>query len=301
MTNGEKKYGYFNHNLYSSLFTATVKIKYTFLIQIILIFLSFNFFTPLKIIAQKDTAFSFVKMIPGDFSYFTVDNIDAIYLLTNANQLIKYDNDGDSLGLFNDVRKYGKLYFIDATNPLKTLLYYKNFSTVVVLDRFLNVRNSINFRKENIFNVKTLASSNDNNLWLFDESDAKLKKVNEIGAVLTETADFRTLFDSIPSPEHIFDRDGFVYLYDPNKGFYIFDYYGTLKNKLPFLNWKNVDVVGKTMFGFSDTCLYEYQLSSLKLKQFTLNNSFKNALQIKVLNNKVYLLQKDGLYEYLIK
>ncbi|MEO7768060.1 MAG: hypothetical protein ABIS01_11565, partial [Ferruginibacter sp.] len=120
--------------------------------------------------AQKDTTFVLNKTIPGDFSYFNVDNLDNIYLVNNSsNQLKKLDANGDSVGVFNNVRKYGKLFSIDATNPLKLLLYYKNFATIVVLDRFLNVRNTINLGKKNIFKVKTIATSYDNNIWLFDE------------------------------------------------------------------------------------------------------------------------------------
>src|SRR5665647_1939193 len=79
--------------------------------------------------AQKDSSFIYSKTFPGDFSYFTIDNLDNIYLLSNTNQLKKINSNGDS-AVFNDVRKYGKLFSIDATNPLKVLLYYKNFSTI---------------------------------------------------------------------------------------------------------------------------------------------------------------------------
>src|ERR1700712_6031537 len=78
--------------------------------------------------AQKDTVFVLNKTIPGDFSYFTVDNLENIYLVNNnSNQLKKLDGNGDSAGVFNNIRKYGKLFSIDATNPLKLLLFYKNF------------------------------------------------------------------------------------------------------------------------------------------------------------------------------
>src|SRR6187431_144725 len=175
----------------------------------------------LKLNAQKDSVFILNKILPGDFSYFTVDNLENIYLVNNnSNQLKKLNSNGDSAGVFNNVRKYGKLYSIDATNPLKILLYYKNFSTVVVLDRFLNVRNTINLGKKNIFKVKAIASSYDNNIWLFDEGDSRLKKIDDNGDVLTETVDFRTLFDTVPSPSQIADQDGFLYLYDPARGFY---------------------------------------------------------------------------------
>ena len=199
------------------------------------------------------------------------------------------------------MRKYGKLFSIDATNPLKILLYYKNFSTIVVLDRFLNVRNTINLRKQNIFKVKTIATSYDNNIWLFDEGDAKLKKVNDNGDVLLETVDFRNLFDTIPSPTQIVDRDQFVYLYDTAKGFYTFDYYGALKNRLPFVSWANTEVIANTLYGFNNNFLYQYKQGSLNLQELKLPLFFNQALQIKVGNNKVYLLDKAGLKQFLVK
>ena len=250
--------------------------------------------------AQSDSSFVYNKTIPGGFSYFTIDNLDNIYLLSNTNQLKKITPDGDSV-VFNDVRKYGKLFSIDATNPLKVLLYYKNFSTIVVLDRFLNIRNTINLRKQNIFKVKTIAASYDNNIWLFDEGDAKLKKIDDNGDVLLETVDFRNLFDTIPSPTQIVDRDRFVYLYDTTKGFYTFDYYGAFKNRLPFLNWSNTEVIANTLYGFSGSSLYQYKQGSLNLQEHTLPFSFNEAVQIKVGNNKVYVLNKGGLQQFLVK
>ena len=39
--------------------------------------------------------------------------------------------------VFNDVKKFGQATLIDVSNPLKVLLYYRDFATIVVLDRFL--------------------------------------------------------------------------------------------------------------------------------------------------------------------
>lgn len=249
---------------------------------------------------QRDSSFIYSKTIPGDFSYFTIDNLENIYLLTNTNQLKKLSANGDSV-VFNDVRKYGKLFSIDATNPLKVLLYYKNYSTIVVLDRFLNVRNTINLRKQNIINVKSIAASYDNNIWLFDEGDAKLKKVDDNGDIMLETTDLRNVFDTTPAPTQIIDRDKFVYLYDTSKGFYTFDYYGAFKNRLPFLNWNNTEVIANTLYGFSDNSLHQYKQGSLDLKEYKLPLSFSNALQIKAGNGKVYVLHKDGVQQFFVK
>jgi hypothetical protein len=251
--------------------------------------------------AQSDSAFTFLKTIKGDFVDFTVDNLDNIYLITSTNQLKKIHGNGDSAGVFNDVKRYGAVSSIDVTNPLKILLYYKNYATVVVLDRFLNIRNTINFRKKNIFSVQSITTSYDNNIWLFDEQDYKLKKINEDGTLLQESTDFRMLFDSVPSPVQITDKENFVYLYDPEKGFYIFDYYGSFKNRLPFTNWTSVAVSEKNMYGFSNNKLYSYELNSLTLKQYTLPSLFGKYAAIKAINGKVYLLKDDGIYIYQVR
>ena len=99
--------------------------------------------------AQQDTL-KLLTTITGDIADFTVDNLGNIYILNRDNQLKKINLQGDSMGVFNDVRQYGKISYIDATNPLKILLFYKDYGNVVALDRFLNVRNTISLRKTNI-------------------------------------------------------------------------------------------------------------------------------------------------------
>jgi hypothetical protein len=251
--------------------------------------------------AQSDAAFSYLKTIKGNYTYFTVDNLDNVYLITNSNQLKKINSKGDSVGVFNDVKRYGNVSSVDVTNPLKALLYYKNFTTVVVLDRFLNTRNTINFRKQGIFSVRSIATSYDNNIWLFDEQDYKLKKINDEGRQLQETTDFRMLFDSVPSADAVIDKDNFIYLYDSAKGFYIFDYYGAFKNRLPFLNWRDVAVSEKNMYGFCNNKLFSYQLNSLSLKEYPLPQFLGKYSSIKAINNKLYLLKADGIYVYQLK
>ena len=251
--------------------------------------------------AQSDSLFHFLYSIKGGFNSFNVDNLDNIYLITKENQLKKINGNRDSIGVFNDVKRFGNPSSLDVSNPLKILLYYRDFSTVVVLDRFLNIRNTINLREQKMFIVNTIAASYDNNIWLFDEEDYKLKKIDEGGQVLQETTGWRILFDSVPSPIQLLDRQNDVYLYDKDKGFYIFDYYGVFKNRLPFLNWSNVEVSGKFIYGFSNDKLYMYELHSLQLKDYELPSFLKRYRDLKVINGKLYQLTDDGLAIYQLK
>lgn len=262
-------------------------------------------------VAQKDSAskatdrivrsnkdFRFEAFIPGKYLDVSIDVLDNIYLLTNGYQLKKINNVGDSVGVFNEVKKYGNPSLIDVSNPLKILVYYKSFSTVVILDRLLTLRHTINLRKQNIFSVKAIATSYDNNIWLFDEQDNKLKKMDDDGRILQESTDMRMLVDSTPSPSLIIDSENQVYLYDETKGFFIFDYYGALQKNLPFSGWQNPTVAKKRMYGFNNGELLSYELGSMNLRKYPLPSFFQEIRSMKAMNNKVYLLKDDGVEIY---
>jgi glutaredoxin-related protein len=118
----------------------------------------------LSVFSQGDSSFQLVRTLKGDIADFTVDNLDNVYILTSRNQVKKFNANGDSVAVFNDVRKFGKATLVDVSNPLKVLLYYKDFATVVMLDRFLNVVNTIDLRKQNIFQAKAIGQSYDNKI-----------------------------------------------------------------------------------------------------------------------------------------
>jgi hypothetical protein len=250
---------------------------------------------------QHDTSFHLIKSIKGDIVDFTIDNLDNIYVINSKNQLKKLSTNGDSIAVYNDVRKFGQLSYIDASNPLKILVYYKDFATVVILDRFLNIRNTIDLRKQSIFSAKAVAQSYDNKIWLYDELDNKLKKIDEDGKLLLETPDLRLLFDKPPSPQMIFDHDKFVYVYDSSQGVFVFDYYGAFKNKILITGWQNLKVSGNYIFGSNDDILHRYEISTFRLDEWKMPKVITESRSFNFTASGLYALKKDGIEIYSYK
>lgn len=248
-----------------------------------------------KASAQDDSLFRFLKKIEFPISSFTVDNLGELYIINTDNQLKKYNEKGDSIGVFNQVTKYGNLSYVEAKNPWKAILFYKDYSIIVLLDKYLNVLTSINLRKKNIFQVEAVTTSYDNNIWLYDEQENKLKKIDDQGNTIFESVDFRLIFDSVPTPKKIIDVDGFVYLYDPEKGLYIFDYYGSFKSKLTFLHWTDLAIIDKQIYGFDKEHLYRYTPPLPDIKEYLLSPELQNNNSIKVNNHKIYVLKNQQL------
>src|SRR4029079_5095559 len=120
----------------------------------------------------------------------------------------KLNQNLDSIGVFNDMRRYGNIYLLDVSNPLKIIVYYRDFTTILVLDRFLKLINTVDLRRYGILQAKAVAQSYDNNYWVFDELDNTLKKIDDAGDVLLQSADFRILFSEPYNPSYIIDEDG---------------------------------------------------------------------------------------------
>lgn len=246
----------------------------------------------------NDSAFSLVKTYKGDITGVALDNLDNLYILSSTGQVKKFGAKGDSVGVFNGIRNFGKLYSIDVTNPLKPLLFYKDLSNIVVLDRFLANRASINLRQFNILQPTAIGLSYDNNIWVFDQFDYKLKKIDEAGTILSQTDDFRMLFNQSFAPQKIINQDGFVYLADSSKGILVFDNYGTFKRKILLNNWNTIDVWKGMIVRLSKDAIVVYNPTSFTERSYRFPSSFTPYLNSFTNTNKLITFSSDSLRIY---
>ncbi len=246
---------------------------------------------------QKDSTLkvTFLRALATGIKDFTTDNLGNIYLLTATDQIKKVNEKGDSIAVYNNIKRYGKVFSIDASNPLKVLVYFKDFSTIIILDRLMNVRNTIELRKQNILQVRAITSSYDNNIWLYDDLDSKIKKIDDNGRILMESNDFRQVFETVPSPAAMYDRDGQLYLYDPKKGLLVFDYYGAHKNNFALNQLMDLQVIDKnTITARDSTHIILFKPASLQLLSF---NAFKEQKLFSKTHfnaNRIFCLTEDG-------
>src|SRR4051812_21066915 len=253
--------------------------------------------------AENDTILHVVnqKTISGSYSNFYADNMGNIFLVSKTNQVKKLNQDLDSVAVFNDVRRYGNIYSLDVSNPLKIIVYYRDFTTVLVLDRFLKLLNTVDLRRYGILQAKAVTQSYDNNYWVFDELDNTLKKIDDNCNVLLKSADFRILFPEPYNPSYIIDEDGLLYLYDEKRGWLLFDYYGTHKQHLDLLNWKDVQVTHGNLLGRDSIFFYLFGIKSLTDLKFRSDVNFSNAIKIQRTLNNLFVLDPNGLSVYRIK
>lgn len=247
--------------------------------------------------AQSITFSNFekVRAIPGAYISFSIDNLENIYLLSATNQLKKLNSKGDSIAVFNDIKKFGEATLVDVSNPLKILLYYKNFATIAVLDGMLNLKTTIDLRKQNMFRVNAIGLSYDGKIWLYDELDNTLKKIDDQGKVIQKTTDLRQVFSKAIEPKKIYDQNQYVYLYDPQQGIFVFDYYGTFKNRIDITGWNNLRVTDKFVLGTDSSFIRRYEIPTFRYEQWPIPAPLTEYKQIVYAVNFLYALNENGL------
>lgn len=242
-------------------------------------------------------SFLLVRTFTGDIADAAIDNLDNLFVITSNGRIVEYNSAGDSVAVYNQAANFGTLYSVDFTNPLKKLLFYKDFATIVVLDRYLAQRTTIDLKKFNILQPLAIGLAYDNNIWVFDGYDSKLKRINEQGSILLETPDFRTLFSLSPDPQKIISDNNLVYVADPVNGIFVFDNYGSFKKKIAVTNWQSLQVVNNHIVTTNRELVMVYNPATFMQTERRLP-LFKPYLHAFTGNNKVITFSPTSLQVY---
>jgi hypothetical protein len=197
--------------------------------------------------AQSPDSLHWQRSIQAEALFVTGDQFSNIYLVTPENALVKYDSLGKRLWTFSNNR-LGQAQFIDASNPLKILVWYPDFQTVLVLDRTMTEMGRLDFSRLGMYSVRCVAMAFDGNVWAFDDAVSKAVKVGLDGSVLLESPPLNIYFPRRFSATRIRDSGGLVYLNDPTSGWCTLDQYANLDKVYNTLLVSDFEVQGDWMF-----------------------------------------------------
>ncbi|MGB3799985.1 MAG: hypothetical protein WA952_09220 [Lewinella sp.] len=158
----------------------------------------------------------------------------AYYLLEDA-RLVTPNPLGENTYSFYD-SSLGSPDYIDVTNPFQILVYYREYGTVVVLDRTLSELDRIDlFANGNIRQPGVIARSYDDGMWVFDNWDFRLLRLNGVGEIEHQTNNLRLQLGISGVPDALFVDKNRVMLY-----FAVDDRMAVFTNYGKFLTWIEV-------------------------------------------------------------
>lgn len=251
----------------------------------------------LAVALHTATAQELFKTIPTEKARsINTDELGNVYLVREDNALIRYNPDGDSTGNFRSIQN-GDLMWVDATNPMRILLYYPAFSKIILLDRMLSVKNELDLKKLNIFNAPAVGMSADGRIWIYDYVNARLKKIDDQLNVTNIGNDMRQESNTVPRPTALVEREARVYLCDSLNGIYTFDRFASYLNTLEITGVKQLQAFGSQLIYRNHDTLKAYDVKTLALKTIPLPAE-PDFIEARIERNRMYFLFKDRLEFY---
>lgn len=248
--------------------------------------------------AQAGDSLHVVKSIPMQSRMMTVDELGNVYVVRNDNSLVRFTEQGDSSAFYRSIQN-GDIGQVDASNPLRVVVYYPSYSRVVLLDKMLSPKNELDLKKLNIYTTAFVAAASDGDLWVYDLFNARLIKVNDQLQISTQSNDLRQQVDKVPGPSFIVERNRKVYVCDTAEGIYTFDQYGSYINTLSIYGVKYLQVVGSQLVYRNGDRLVSYDMRTVNTKELQVPGS--HIINAAISRDVVYVLYGDRLVLYRVE
>lgn len=185
-----------------------------------------------------------------------VDNIGNVYTVDNDN-IYKFNNVHEQTARFS-FKKYGLIASIDVSNPLKIIVFFKEFGQLLFLDNTLSITHGpVSLYDMQLSDPKLMCRATDNSLWVYDNQDFSLKKYNTQLELQLEISNLPNLTGYMFNPSLMLVNDAYTYLVDSVSGIYVFDRYGTFNKRIPIL--------GATYLNITNSFIVYYLNGSLRV------------------------------------
>jgi len=245
-------------------------------------------------------------------------NDDLGNLLIGAHsKLTKLDMEGGFISQYFPMFQ-GKITCIDAKDPRRILVFFKDYSYVVFLNQDLVNAGTLSFYNMNrrpqpisldIINLSfaSLSCLDEYNeaYWIYDDNTSDLVLVDQNNQIDFKGDALDQFLDFDPEPNFMIMEANRLFINNPSSGVYIFDENARFVMKLPLFGLKKIQVFEDMLFYTSNSFLIAYNLISgeetyhplpiLGFKDWSLN-MHSNPARINFLTPEgvqIYSLEKE--------
>ncbi|MGZ4061248.1 MAG: hypothetical protein ACXVPU_19610, partial [Bacteroidia bacterium] len=212
---------------------------------------------------------------------FTSDNQGNTYAV-KGNELTKYDKTGKLLYKYSD-KNFGNISFVDASNMLRILVFYKDFLQVVLLDNTLSITGDpINLETIGFQQTQLVSSSHNNGFWLYDQQNFELIRFDQNLTKTQQTGNLTAVLNIDLQPDFLLEYDNKVYLNNPSTGILIFDVYGTYYKTVPVKNAACIQPIGDWIYYMEKDKVKAYNIKTEEEKEFNMPATKFNNFRIEL-------------------
>ncbi|MBK9254759.1 MAG: hypothetical protein IPM42_04665 [Saprospiraceae bacterium] len=224
------------------------------------------------------------------------DHLGSIYVVTQNNILIKYDQTNTEKYRYANKRS-GQITHLDVTNPMKILAFFDDFNRIIILDNTLTEITEIDLETSGFTDISAVCIANDDQYWVYDPVQFKLFKVNNRGVITTETSNTNDFGMSGKQIVSIRESGNYVVLMDHESGFWFFDNLGQYIKNYQSRDVKSFQFDGRQIYYFNPDGLNRFSILLSEHNLFDLSGvrNTQNIKNILFTQDSFIMIYPDGI------
>jgi hypothetical protein len=177
----------------------------------------------LGIIAQP--GFRFSGSVETRGQTFRSDPFGNVYVVLD-NNLTKYDASLKTAGDYNNPH-LGSIYSVDPSDPLRILVYYKDYNQIIWLDNYLNqIRSPVFLDELGLDQAELVCTSSQGGFWVLDGLTSQIIYYNARLEPVHRSMSLSPLWNGDARPVYMIEKNRQLFLNVPGTGIMVFDRFG---------------------------------------------------------------------------
>ena len=220
---------------------------------------------------------------------FTTDQTGSYYEIY-PNQIIKIGKNGQrQFSYSNNI--LGEISSVDVSNPMKIVVFFRDFSKIVILDNTLSEQGgALDLNEVSLEETSLVCTSYNNGIWYYNPLKFQLTRLEHSTKNVNISANISNILNINVQPNFLVEFNNRLYLNDSINGVLVFDIYGTYLKTIPIFGLTTFQVKEKFL-------LYVNQAGQIETYDFfTLEKSVYKPLQysmvktVRIENKTIYIV-----------
>lgn len=252
-----------------------------------------HLFTILIVLLVFPPSYAQVKSIPFKGNIIVTDQFGFYYEIGDT-EINMYSNDGKlSYSYSNNI--LGVIANVDVSNPQKILVYFRDFTKILILDNTLSPTSEVvDLTSIELDETTLVCRSYNDGVWYYDPVRFELIRKNQELVTTNSSGNLANLLGNNIQTNFLMEYNNRLYLNDPTNGILVFDIYGAYLKTLPILGLTNFQVKDKFI-------IYTNQSGEIETYDFfTLEkNKYKSLIynsvsSVRVENKLIFIVNKKN-------
>lgn len=249
---------------------------------------------------ERAASFELIRKMNLPATRFSVDIMGQLYWSEDASLYRVNPITGEKTEYTNTF--LGEIHSWDASNPLKILVFHKDFNTLAFLDKNLSpIQSPVNL--DQVLSAQATASciSNEGGFWLINPATGQIQQYNS-GLNRTQQSSVIPELSGSDQPNPVIrEHHRNLYCLIPHCCGLIFDRFGNLQQRRPLKNVDNIQILNQNIYYFYQGDLYKLDKNLENTEKINLPET-KGQWDYARMGpkNRLYLLRDHQLYIYKI-